>query len=89
MMYFPGKLVVCNHLYDECVCIGDLVHRGHVLLHGLAGSPDSQQDEGVGEEDDGTGHNVAEEEEANDVGHGRRADVGRVPVDTAGRAVRL
>lgn len=63
--------------------IRDLVLRGHVLLHSLAGAPYGQQDVRVGQEDDSAGDNVAEEEEADDVAHGRRALAGRVPIDAA------
>lgn len=65
------------------MCVGDLVLRGHVLLHSLTGAPDGQQDECVGQEDDSAGDNVAEEEEANDVAHCCRALAGSVPVDAA------
>lgn len=71
------------------MCVGDLVLRGHVLLHSLAGAPHGQQDERVGQEDDGAGHDVAEEEEADDVAHGCRVLTGAVPVDAARRTVRL
>lgn len=60
-----------------------------MLLHGLAGAPDSQQDERVGEENDSAGDNIAEEEEADDVAHRRRVLAGSVPVDATGCAIRL
>lgn len=72
-----------DYLDNQRVRIGDLVLRGHVLLHGLAGAPDGQQDERVGQEDDRAGDNVAAKEEADDVAHGRRALAGSVPVDAA------
>lgn len=78
-----------TYLDDEGVRVGDLVLRRHVLLHGLAGATDGEQDERVGQENDGAGDHVAEEEEADDVAHGRRVLAGAVPVDAAGRAVRL
>lgn len=65
------------------MCIGDLVLGGHVLLHSLTGAPDSQQDECIGQEDDSARHNVAEEEEANDVGHRSSVSAGSIPVDAA------
>lgn len=71
------------------MCIGDLVLWGHVLLHSLAGAPDCQQDERVGQKDDSAGHNVAEEEEADDVAHSCRVLVWSMPVDAACRTVRL
>lgn len=67
--------------------IGNLVLWGHVLLHSLAGAPNSQQDECVGQENDSAGDNIAEEEQADDVAHRRRARAGSVPVDAAGCAV--
>lgn len=60
-----------------------------MLLDSLPRPADRQQDEGVGEEDDGTRHDVAEEEEAYDVGHGKKAVVRSKPVDAAGGAVGL
>lgn len=69
--------------------IGNLVLWRHVLLHGLAGAPDSQQDERVGEEYDGAGDNIAEEEQADDVAHRHGVLAGRVPVDATGCAIRL
>lgn len=69
--------------------IGNLVLRGHVLLHGLAGAAYSQQDERVGQKDDGARHHVAEEEEADDVAHGCGTLAGSMPVDAARRAIRL
>lgn len=71
------------------MCIGDLVLRGHVLLHCLAGAADGQQDEHVGQKDDRAGNNVAEEEEADDVAHSQRVLARHVPVDAARRTVRL
>lgn len=71
------------YLNDKCMCIGDLVLGGHVLLHSLTGAPDSQQDECVGQEDDSAGHNVAEEEEADDVAHCCRVLAGSMPIDAA------
>lgn len=71
------------------MCIGDLVLRGHVLLHSLAGAPDGQQDECVGQEDDSAGHNVAEEEETDDVAHSCRVLARSIPVDAARCTVRL
>lgn len=69
------------------MCIGDLILWGHVLLHGLAGAPDGQQNECIGQEDDSAGHNVAEEEEADDVAHCCRALAGSMPVDAACRTI--
>lgn len=80
---------VCIYLNDECMRIGDLVLRGHMLLHSLAGAPDGQKDECVGQEDDSAGDDVAEEEEADDVGHSCGVLAGRVPVDAACCAVGL
>lgn len=60
-----------------------------MLLDSLPRPAHRQQDEGVGEEDDGAGQDVAEEEEAYDVGHGETAVVRSKPVDAAGRAVGL
>lgn len=60
-----------------------------MLLESLSGTSHRHQDEGVGEEDDGARHDVAEEEKADDVGHGEEAAVRSEPVDAAGRAVRL
>lgn len=71
------------------MCIGDLVLWGHMLLHSLAGAPDGQQDECVGQEDDGAGHDVAEEEETDDVAHSCRALAGCMPVDAARCTIRL
>lgn len=79
----------CSYLDDERMRVGNLVLRRHVLLHGLAGTPDGQQDECVGQENDSAGDDVAEEEEADDVAHCRRVLAGRVPVDAAGCAIRL
>lgn len=69
--------------------VGSLVLRRHVLLQGLAGAPDSQPDEGVGEENDSAGDDIAEEEEADDVAHGHGVLAGSVPVDATSCAVRL
>lgn len=69
--------------------IGNLVLWRHVLLHSLAGAPNSQQDERVGQENDSAGDNIAEEEQTDDVAHRRRARAGSVPVDAAGCAVWL
>lgn len=80
---------VCIYLNDKCMCIGDLVLWGHMLLHSLARAPDSHQDKCVGQEDDSAGHNVAEEEEADDVAHSCRVLAGRMPVDAACCTVRL
>lgn len=81
--------IVCIYLDDKCMCIGDFVLWGHMLLHSLAGASDGQQDECVGQEDDSAGYNVAEEEEADDVAHGCGAFTGCVPVDAAGCSIRL
>lgn len=78
-----------SYLDDERMHVGNLVLRCHVLLHGLAGAPDSQQDERVGQENDSAGDNVAEEEEADDVAHRCGVLAGRVPVDATGCAIRL
>lgn len=83
------KVVLCIYLNDKCMCVGDLVLRGHVLLHSLAGAPDGQEDECVGQEDDSAWHNVAEEEEADDVAHSRRVLAGCMPVDAARCSVGL
>lgn len=80
---------LCIYLNDKCVCIGDLVLRGHVLLHSLTGAPDGQQDECVGQKDDSAGHNVAEEEEADDVAHSCGVLAGSVPIDAACCTIRL
>lgn len=58
-------------------------------LDGLVRAAHRQQDEGVGEEDDGAGQSVAEEEQADNVGQGRQLVVGYVPVNAAGSAIRL
>lgn len=71
------------YLNNKRMCIGDLVLGGHVLLHSLTGAPDSQQDECIGQEDDRAWHNVAEEEEANDVAHRSSVSAGSIPVDAA------
>lgn len=78
-----------SYLDDECMRVGNLVLRRHVLLHGLAGAPDSQQDECVGEENDSAGDNIAEEEQADDVAHCRGVLAGSVPVDATGCAIWL
>lgn len=69
--------------------VGNLVLRCHVLLHGLTGSPDRQQDERVGEENDSAGDDIAEEEQADDVAHRCGVLAGSVPVDATGCAVWL
>lgn len=71
------------------MCIGDLVLWGHVLLHSLSRPPDGQQDECVGQEYDSAGHDVAKEEEADDIAHSCRVLAWRMPVDTACGTVRL
>lgn len=81
--------IVCIYLDDKCMCIGDFVLWGHMLLHSLAGTSHGQQDECVGQEDDSAGYDVAEEEEADDVAHSCGALTGRMPVDAAGRPIRL
>ena len=68
--------------------VGGLGLGRDVLLDGLSGATYCQQDEGVGEEDDGAWQSIAEQEEADDVRHGRRFVVGSMPVDAAGCAVR-
>lgn len=78
-----------SYLDDERMGVGNLVLWRHMLLHGLAGAPDGHQDERVGQENDGAGDNVAEKEQADDVAHRRQARAGSVPVDAAGRAIRL
>jgi len=81
---------MCDPYLDKkCLHIGDFVLRRDVLLHCMLGPPDRHKDESVGEDDDGAGYDVTEEEEADDVDHGGCAVAGRVPVDTAGGAVRL
>lgn len=60
-----------------------------MLLHGLAGSPDSQQDERVGEENDSAGDDIAEEEQADDVAHRCGVLAGSMPVDATGCAIWL
>lgn len=71
------------------MCIGDLVLWWHVLLHSLAGTPHSQQDERVGQKDDGAGHGVTEEEEADYVAHRCRILAGTMPVYATCCPVRL
>lgn len=78
-----------GQLYDKRMCVGDLVLRGHVLLHSLTGAPHGHQDECVGQKNDSAGHDVAEEEEADYVAHGRRALAGSMPIDAARCTVRL
>lgn len=87
--YLEMLLNICAYLNNERVRIGDLVLWGHVLLHGLAGATDSQEDEGVGQKDDGAGHDVAEDKEADDVAHSCRVLTGRMPVDAARCAIWL
>lgn len=77
------------YLNDKCMCIGDLVLWGHMLLHSLTGAPDSQQDECVGKENDSAGHNIAEEEEADDVAQCCRVLAGSMPIDAACRTIWL
>lgn len=60
-----------------------------MLLDSLTGAPHRQQDERVGQENDGAGQSVAEEEKADDVGQSQDLAVGCEPVDAASRAVRL
>lgn len=60
-----------------------------MLLDRLPRPAHRHQDERVREEDDGARHDVAEEEEAYDVGHGEKAVVRSKPVDAAGGAVGL
>lgn len=69
--------------------VGNLVLRRHMLLHGLAGARDSQQDEGIREENNSAGDNIAEEEQADDVAHSREVLAWSVPVDATGCAIRL
>ena len=76
-------MTLCIYLDDKCMCIGDLVLWGHVLLHSLAGAPHGQQDECVGQEDDSAGHDVAEEKQADDVAHSCRVLAGCLPIDAA------
>lgn len=71
------------------MCVGDLVLWGHVLLHSLSRASDSHQDERVGQKDDGAGHNVAEEEEADYVAHSCRVLAGCFPVNAACCTIRL
>lgn len=78
-----------SYLDEKCLHVGDFVLRRDVLLHCMLGPPDRHQDKRVGEDDDGAGDDVTEEEEADDVDHGRCVVAGRVPVDAAGSAVRL
>lgn len=78
-----------SHLDDDAVRVGGLGLRWHMLLDGLTWPPHCQQDEGVGEEDDGTGQRVAEEEQGDDVRQSWKLVVRRPPVNAAGRAVRL
>lgn len=80
---------VCVYLNNKCMCIGDLVLRGHVLLHSLSRSPDGQQYECVGQEYDSAGHDVAKKEEADDVAHSCRVLAWCMPVDAACCTVRL
>lgn len=77
------------YLNDKCLCIGDFVLWGHVLLHCLAGAPNGQQNECVGQKDDSAGHNVAEDEEADYVAHSCRVLSWSMPVDAACCTVRL
>lgn len=60
-----------------------------MLLNSLAGAPDGQQDEYVGQKNYNAGHNVAEEEEADDVAHSCGVVAGSMPVDAARCPVRL
>lgn len=60
-----------------------------MLLDSLPRPAHRHQDEGIREEDDGARHNVAEEEEAYDVGHGKMAVMRSKPVDAAGSSVGL
>lgn len=85
----PPPVSEPSYLDDERMRVGNLVLRRHVLLHSLARTPDGQQDERVGQENDSAGDDVAEEEEADDVAHRRRVLAGRVPVDATGCAIRL
>lgn len=78
-----------SYLDEKCLHVGDFVLRRDVLLHCMLGPPDRHQDKRVGEDDDGAGDDVTEEEEADYVDHGRCVVAGRVPVDAAGSAVRL
>lgn len=75
-MYCNYGQMVFIYLDDKCMCIGDLVLRGHVLLYSLARASDGHQDKSVGQENHSTGHNVAEEKQANDVAHSCRAFTG-------------
>lgn len=77
------------HLDEKRLHIGDLVLRRDVLLHRMLSSSYSHQDERIREDDDAAGHDIAEEEEADDIDHGWCAGAWRVPVDAAGSAVGL
>lgn len=69
--------------------VAGLVLRRHVLLDSLTWAAHRQQDEGVGENDEGAGQGVAKDEKTHDVGQGQQLVVGCVPVNAAGRAVRF
>lgn len=89
LYYVKRGPTVCIYLYNKCMCIGDLVLRGHMLLHSLAGPPDGQQDECVGQEYDSAGYDVTKEKEADDIAHSCRALAWRMPVDAACCSIRL
>ena len=60
--------LISSDLDNESVCIGGLGLRWHMLLDGLTWPAHRQQDERVGEEDDGAGQHVAKDEQADNVG---------------------
>lgn len=51
-------------------------------MNGLARPPHCEQDEGVREDDDGTGNNIAKDKETDDVRHGKGIMVWSVPWNT-------
>lgn len=77
------------YLDDKCMCIGDLVLRGHMLLHSLSGAADGHQDEGVRKEDDSARYDVAEEEKADNIAHSCGVLAWCMPVDAACCTIRL
>lgn len=60
-----------------------------MLLDSLTGPPHRQQDERVGQENDGAGQCIAKEEKADDVRQSQNLMVGCEPVDAACGAIRF
>lgn len=81
--------VKSSDLDNQSMCIGGFGLWWHMLLNGLTWPPHRQQNERVGEEDDGAGQCIAKDEEADNVRHSQKLVVGCLPVDAAGCAVRF